>query len=103
MMARCGSGASAISRGDRPRFYVFSGAMRGTPAADVPLFLCPICGWTTTASLAQAVRAHELGVPECDGVLEQLAYAGKRMSRSASGVAKGDPGQASSAAAATDT
>jgi hypothetical protein len=64
----------------------------------VPLFLCPICGWTTTASVAQAVRAHELGVPECVGVLEQVAYAGKRMSPSASGVAKGDLGQAASAA-----
>lgn len=54
--------------------------MRGTPAPGVPLFLCPICGWTTTASLAQAVRAHELGVPDCEGVLEQVAYAGKRVS-----------------------
>lgn len=69
----------------------------------MPLFLCPICGWTTTASLALAVRAHELGVPECDGVVEQVAYAGKRMSRSVSGFAKGDPGQVSSAAPATDT
>lgn len=101
-MGRWGSGASAISRGDRPRLYVFSGAMRGTPAADVPLFLCPICGWTTTASLAQAVRAHELGVPDCAGVVDQVAYAGKRMSRSASGVTKGDLGPASSVAPATD-
>ena len=45
----------------------------------MPLFLCPICGWTTTASLAQAVRAHQLGVPGCDGILEQVAYAGKRV------------------------
>jgi hypothetical protein len=45
----------------------------------VPLFSCPICGWTTTTSLAQAVRAHDLGVPDCDGVLEQVAYAGKRV------------------------
>ena len=68
----------------------------------MPLFLCPICGWTTTASLTQAVRAHELGVPGCDGILEQVAYAGKRLSPS-SGVSESDPGQASSAAAATDT
>ena len=45
----------------------------------MPLFLCPICGWTTTASLTQAVRAHGLGVPDCDGVLEQVAYAGQRV------------------------
>jgi hypothetical protein len=68
----------------------------------MPLFLCPICGWTTTASLAQAVRAHELGVPDCDGVLKQVAYAGKRLSPSA-GAGQIDPGQASSAAGATDT
>ena len=68
----------------------------------MPLFLCPICGWTTTASLAQALRAHELGVPECDGILGQVAYAGKRMSRSA-GAGESDRGQASSAAAAADT
>jgi hypothetical protein len=43
----------------------------------MPLFLCPICGWTTTASLAQAVRAHNLGVPDCDGILDQVAYAGE--------------------------
>jgi hypothetical protein len=52
--------------------------LRGTPAPGVPLFLCPICGWTTTASLAQAVRAHELGVTDCEGVLEPVAYAGTR-------------------------
>jgi hypothetical protein len=68
----------------------------------MPLFLCPICGWTTTASPSQAVRAHELGVPDCDGVLEQVAYAGQRMSRSA-GAGESDPGQAPSAAAATGT
>lgn len=45
----------------------------------MPLFSCPICGWTTAASLTQAVRAHCLGVPDCDGVLEQVAYAGKRV------------------------
>jgi hypothetical protein len=45
----------------------------------MPLFLCPICGWTTTASAAQAVRAHHLGVPDCSGVLEELAYAGTRV------------------------
>jgi hypothetical protein len=45
----------------------------------MPLFSCPICGWATTASLTQAVRAHELGVPDCDGVLRQVAYAGKRV------------------------
>ena len=68
----------------------------------MPLFLCPICGWTTTASPAQAVRAHELGVPDCEGILEQVAYAGKRMSPSA-GAGESDPRQASSAAAATDS
>ena len=57
--------------------------MRGTPAQGVPLFFCPICGWTTTASLAQAMRAHQLGVPDCDGILEQMAYAGKRVTPSA--------------------
>ena len=76
--------------------------MRGTPAPGVPLFLCPICGWTTTASVVQAVRAHELGVPECEGILEQLAYAGKRTSPSARSVRASDPGQPSSAAAAAD-
>jgi len=68
----------------------------------MPLFLCPICGWTTTASPEQAVRAHELGVPDCDGVLGQVAYAGKRMSPSEE-AGESDPGQAPSAAAATDT
>ena len=68
----------------------------------MPLFLCPICGWTTTASLAQAVRAHNLGVPDCDGMLEQVAFAGKRTSRSA-GTGESDRGQAPSAAAATNT
>jgi hypothetical protein len=53
--------------------------MRGIQAPGVPLFSCPICGWTTTASLAQAVRAHQLGVPGCDGILDQVAYAGKRI------------------------
>ena len=68
----------------------------------MPLFLCPICGWTTTASPAQALRAHELGVPGCDGILEQVAYAGKRTSSFAE-ADESDRGQASSAAAATDT
>jgi hypothetical protein len=68
----------------------------------MPLFSCPICGWTTTASLAQAARAHELGVPDCHGILEQMAYAGTRMSRSAV-VGESYPGQASGAAVATDT
>jgi hypothetical protein len=45
----------------------------------MPLFSCPICGWATTASLTQAVRAHELGVPDCNGVPTQVAYAGKRV------------------------
>jgi hypothetical protein len=76
--------------------------MRGTPAPGVPLFLCPICGWTTTASLTQAVRAHQLGVPDCDGVLEALAYAGQRVSGSRD-VGEGEPGQAPSTAAATNT
>jgi hypothetical protein len=53
--------------------------MRGTPTPGVPLFSCPICGWTTTASLTQAVRAHQLGVANCDGVLERVAYAGSRL------------------------
>ena len=77
--------------------------MRGTPAPGVPLFLCPICGWTTTASLAQAVRAHQLGVPDCDGILEQVAYAGKRVTPSARSAGESDAGRPSSAAAATDT
>ena len=68
----------------------------------MPLFLCPICGWTTTASPVQALRAHELGVPDCDGILEPVAYAGQRISRFA-GAGESDSGQASSAAAATDT
>jgi hypothetical protein len=41
-------------------------------------------------------------VPDCYGILEQVAYAGKRMSRSAV-VGESDPGQASGAAVATDT
>jgi hypothetical protein len=53
--------------------------MRGITAPGMPLFSCPICGWATTASLAQAVRAHQFGVPDCDGILEQVAYAGKRV------------------------
>jgi hypothetical protein len=68
----------------------------------MPLSLCPICGWTTAVSPVQAVRAHELGVPDCDGILERVAYAGKRMSRSEEAV-ESDPRQAPSAAAATDT
>jgi hypothetical protein len=67
----------------------------------MPLFFCPICGWTTTASLTQALRAHQLGVPECDGILEPVAYAGKRLTNSAVG-GPSDPGQAPSTAAATD-
>lgn len=68
----------------------------------MPLFLCPICGWTTTASLAQAVRAHQLGVPDCDGLLEPVAYAGKRLSSTVD-ADESDPRQAPSTAAATDT
>jgi hypothetical protein len=36
----------------------------------------PICGWTTSASFAQAVRAHDLAVPDCVSAVEQIAYAG---------------------------
>jgi hypothetical protein len=68
----------------------------------MPLFFCPICGWTTTASLTQAARAHQLGVPDCDGILEPVAYAGKRLTDSTD-VGESDPGQAPSAVAATDT
>ena len=68
----------------------------------MPLFFCPICGWTTTASMTQAVRAHQLGVPDCDGILEPVAYAGKRLTNSPD-VGESDPGQAPSAASATDT
>ena len=53
--------------------------MRGIPAPGMPLFSCPICGWTTTATAVQALRPHELGVPDSSGVLEQMAYAGKRL------------------------
>ncbi len=76
--------------------------MRGTPAPGMPLFLCPICGWTTTASLAQAVRAHELGVPGCDGILEQAAYAGERVGGPVA-VGERDRGQAASRTAPTET
>jgi hypothetical protein len=70
------------------------------PAALMPLFSCPICGWTTTASLAQAVRAHGLGVPDCGGVLEQVAYAGNRLG-SPTGAAERDDGRPASPAALT--
>lgn len=68
----------------------------------MPLFFCPICGWTTTASMTLAARAHQLGVPACDGILEPVAYAGKRLTNSAD-VGESDPGQAPRTAAATDT
>lgn len=68
----------------------------------MPLFLCPICGWTTTASLAQGVRAHELGVPGCDGILEQAAYAGERVGGPVA-VGERDRGQAASRTAPTET
>jgi hypothetical protein len=66
----------------------------------MPLFSCPICGWTTTASLTHAVRAHGLGVPDCDGVLEPVACAGRRLA-SATAVAKHDVVAAPSSAAPT--
>ena len=68
----------------------------------MPLFLCPICGWTTTALVAQALRAHGLGVPNCDGVLEQVAYAGERLGPPL-GVGQRDRGQTPGRAAPTET
>jgi hypothetical protein len=66
----------------------------------MPLFSCPICGWTTTASLTQAVRAHGLVAPDCVGGLEQVAYAGKRLG-SPTGAAERDDGRTASPAAPT--
>jgi hypothetical protein len=72
--------AACIPSGARPRVKAqwFSRADFGVlPAPGMPLYSCPICGWTTTASLAQAARAHGLGVPDCEGTLDQVAYAGR--------------------------
>ena len=77
--------------------------MRGTPAPGVPLFLCPICGWTHHRLGDAGGAGPRLGVPGCEGVLEQVAYAGNRTSRTAAGVGESDAGQPSGAAAATDT
>ena len=57
----------------------------------MPLFSCPICGWTTTSSLAQAVRAHDVAVPDCASTLEQIAYAGNRMRQSEPANVHGEP------------
>ena len=69
----------------------------------MPLYLCPICGWTTTAAAAQAIRAHQFGVPGCDGVLEEVAYAGKRVAGSLTPVGTHARGQASRGAAPSKT
>jgi hypothetical protein len=39
----------------------------------VPLYRCSDCGFVTTASQANAVRAHAEGTPDCAGRLEMIA------------------------------
>lgn len=39
----------------------------------MPLFRCSECGFVTTASLENAVAAHEQGSPDCDGPVELIA------------------------------
>jgi hypothetical protein len=44
----------------------------GNPYA-VPLYRCSGCGFVTTASLGNALRAHAVGSPDCAGDLELAA------------------------------
>ena len=44
----------------------------GNPYA-VPLYRCSGCGFVTTASLGNALRAHAVGSPDCAGELELAA------------------------------
>jgi len=39
----------------------------------VPLYRCADCGFVTTASQENAVRAHALGSPQCSGQLVVIA------------------------------
>lgn len=39
----------------------------------VPLYCCRACGFATTASWRNAVTAHEVGAPHCEGELEMRA------------------------------
>jgi len=39
----------------------------------VPLYRCSGCGFVTTASLGNALRAHAVGSPDCQGDLELAA------------------------------
>ncbi|MGO9909059.1 MAG: hypothetical protein ACLP4R_27190 [Solirubrobacteraceae bacterium] len=51
-----------VFRGFRTRRF-------GNPYA-VPLYRCSGCGFVTTASLGNALRAHAVGSPDCVGELE---------------------------------
>jgi len=39
----------------------------------VPLYSCRACGFATTASWRNAVTAHDVGAPHCQGELEMRA------------------------------
>jgi hypothetical protein len=41
--------------------------------SNVPLYYCRACGFATTASWRNAVTAHEVGAPHCEGELEMRA------------------------------
>lgn len=39
----------------------------------MPLYCCRACGFATTAAWRNAVNAHDVGVPLCEGELEMRA------------------------------
>jgi hypothetical protein len=41
--------------------------------SGVPLYCCRACGFATTASWRNAVKAHDVGAPHCGGELEMRA------------------------------
>ena len=53
----------------------------------MPLFRCTDCGFVTTASLVNALAAHEQGSPECAGQVEVIAD----FTRSPAGLGSGRP------------
>jgi anti-anti-sigma factor len=42
----------------------------------VPLYSCKRCGWATASSWRTAVRAHEVGCPDCSGSVELTPHSG---------------------------
>jgi len=77
------AGSSVASRLERSRLRN-DGVLTDTPArgfelhrfgnpGGVPLYRCSGCGFTTTASLGNALRAHAAGSRDCPGELELAA------------------------------